>query len=612
MKQLLFLLSFFFGINTLFSQHPNPGYWQQHVDYIMDVEVDVTNFRFEGTQELIYTNNSPDTLEKVYYHLYFNAFQPGSQMDIRSRTIADPDGRVGNRIQNLKDHEVGKLSITELAENNQLLDYKEEGTLAIVYLSEPLLPGKSTTLALKFEGQIPKQIRRSGRDNKEGVSLSMTQWYPKLAEYDHEGWHTDPYIGREFHGVWGNYRVSLTLDKNYMVGGTGYLQNPQDVGHGYENPDKKLKKPKGKKLRWEFYAPNVHDFAWAADPDFVHDIVDGPNGVKLHFLYNDDHTIKENWKKLQGDSVKLLSFFNENIGPYPWKQYSIIQGGDGGMEYAMCTLITGNRSYESLLGVTAHEMAHAWFQHIFATNEAKHEWMDEGFTTFISTIIENELLNIKLNNPWQGSYGSYRYLANSGKEQPQTTHADRYEYNAAYGASAYSKGAVFLAQLGYVIGMDKVMETLKRFYKDFKFTHPTPNDFIRTAEKVSGFQLGWYLTDWTQTTNTIDYAVSVKTENQKSTISLQRIGLMPMPIDVFVVYEDGSQESFYIPLQMMLGEKENPFSEVPRTVLADWFWASPSYSFEIEKGEKKIKSVVIDPSGLMADIDLSNNFVSVE
>lgn len=612
MKLFSSLIGLFMWVSVLWAQHPNPNYWQQHVDYTMDVEVDVTTFEFWGTQQVVYTNNSPDVLDKVFYHLYFNAFQPGSQMDIRSRTIADPDSRVGGRIQNLKDNEVGKLSITELTENKQNLSYVEEGTLATVHLSKPLMPGESTTLSMRFRGQIPKQIRRSGRDNKEGVSLSMTQWYPKLAEYDHEGWHTDPYIGREFHGVWGNYRVSLTLDKSYMVGGTGYIQNPQEVGHGYEDSSKELRKPRGKKLRWEFYAPNVHDFAWAADPDFIHDTVEGPNGVELHFLYNDDDVIKENWKKLQEDSVKLMDFFNENVGPYPWKQYSIIQGGDGGMEYAMCTLITGNRSYGSLLGVTAHEMAHAWFQHLFATNEAKHEWMDEGFTTFISTIIENELLGIKLNNPWENNYRSYRYLAKSGKEQPQTTHADRYVYNAAYGASAYSKGAVFLAQLGYVIGMDKVMETLKKFYNDFKFTHPTPNDIKRTAEKVSGFQLGWYLTDWTQTTNTIDYALAVEEGEETTTISLNRIGLMPMPLDILVLYTDGSEESFYIPLQMMLGEKENPYPSIPRTVLSDWVWANPSYSFRVSKKEKKIKSVTLDPSGLMADVDMTNNFVELE
>ena len=137
---------------------------------------------------------------------------------------------------------------------------------------------------MEFEGQVPVHIRRAGRNNSDGVALSMAQWYPKLAEYDVEGWHANAYIGREFHGVWGDFDVTIHIDKDYTIGGTGYLQNPQEVGHGYENPDKKLKLPKGDKLSWHFNAPNVHDFTWAADPEYIHEKVIGENDVELHFL----------------------------------------------------------------------------------------------------------------------------------------------------------------------------------------------------------------------------------------------------------------------------------------------------------------------------------------
>ena len=199
---------------------PQPGYWQQQVDYTMEVDMDVKTFRYSGTQELVYTNKSPDTLKRVFYHLYFNAFQPGSEMDIRSLSLRDPDARVGSRIGKLNKKEVGYLHATSITQDGKALSFEEEETILVVPLAKPLPPNASTTLSMVFEGQVPKQIRRSGRDSKEGVSLSMTQWYPKLAEYDHEGWHTNPYIGREFHGVWGNFDVKLTLDKDYVVGGT--------------------------------------------------------------------------------------------------------------------------------------------------------------------------------------------------------------------------------------------------------------------------------------------------------------------------------------------------------------------------------------------------------
>jgi len=171
---------------------------------------------------------------------------------------------------------------------------------------------------------------------------------------------------------------------------------------------------------------------------------------------------------------------------------------------------------------------------------------------------------------------------------------------------------VFLSQLGYIIGEEALYKTLNRYFKEWAFKHPTPNDFIRVAEKVSGAELDWYLTDWTQTTNTIDYGVKiVVSERSKTIVSFERIGLMPMPIDIYVEYEDDTYESFYIPLQMMRADKPNPNPDEERSVLPDWAWAKPEYSFEISNN-KKVKAVTIDPSGLMADINFENNSYFLE
>ena len=420
-----------------------------------------------------------------------------------------------------------------------------------------------------------------------------------------QGWHADPYIAREFHSPWGDYDVTIHIDKEYTVGGTGYSASNVKGGNYPE-----VKKGKRGKRTWQFIAPNVHDFTWAADNEYVHDQYDGPNGVTLNFYYKNNPDIIENWKNLQPKTSELLAYFNEHIGDYPYKQYSVIQGGDGGMEYAMSTLITGERKFGSLFGVTAHEMAHTWFQFLLATNEGKHEWMDEGFTSYISALAENEIMDEKNPNPVSSSYRGYFFLANSGTEQPATTHADRYNLNRSYGITAYSKGAVFLAQLGYIIGKDNLAETLKQYYRDWAFKHPTPNDFIRVAEKVSGFELDWYLIDFMQTTNTIDYAIKsvtpIEAINGGTEVVLERIGLMPMPIDLSVQYEDGSQETFHIPLQMTRAEKKNPYSDIPWTVLKDWAWAYPTYTFEIPGG-KKVVTMNIDASALMADVKRDNN-----
>jgi aminopeptidase N len=246
-------------------------------------------------------------------------------------------------------------------------------------------------------------------------------------------------------------------------------------------------------------------------------------------------------------------------------------------------------------------LAHSWFQFLLASNEAKHEWMDEGFTSYISSLAMNSIKEQKSDSPLSGSYRGYISLANSGIEQPLTTHADRYALNAAYGRAAYSKGSVFLAQLEYVIGEDNLNKTIKKYFKDFSFKHPKPFDIIRTAERITDFELDWYFIDFAQTTNTIDYAV--KAVEGKS-ITLERIDLMPMPIDLTVIYMDGTSEDFYIPLQMMRGEK--PTSA---TVLSDWAWAMPTYSFEVKKA---VKSVEIDPSQMMADVKRDNNVFSID
>ena len=600
----IIVLSVFHVVN---GQRNTNGYWQQHVDYTMEVEMDIENFNYSGKQQLVYTNNSPDTLQNVFFHLYFNAFQPGSEMDVRSRTIADPDSRVMNRIQNLAPENQGFLNVLNLTQDGEKLKTTLSGTILEVELKKPIFSGEQTTFEMNFEGQVPLNVRRSGKNSSEGVVLSMAQWYPKLAEYDFEGWHADPYIGREFHGVWGNFDLKLTIDNSYVVGGTGYLQNEKDIKIVPVNKKKKRKKTN----TWHFVAPFVHDFTWAADPDYVHDKLQIENGPMLNFYYKSTmaEEYQKHWRDLQPITAKLMAFFNENIGVYPYKQYSVIQGGDGGMEYGMCTLITGERSFESLVGVTSHELAHTWFQFLMATNEGKHPWMDEGFTEYICTMAEVDVMNIDEQKYFERAYKRYVRYALSGFEQPQSTHADRYEYNAAYSTSSYVKGAIFLRQLKYIIGENAFRKTLHDYFNSWSFKHPTPNDFIRCAEKASGLELDWYLTDWTRTDNVIDYGIkSVEKKEQNTEIVIERIGLVPMPTELEIEYADGEIIKYYIPLQMMRGEKP---TNKPIIVLKDWAWAYPTYSFSLNNN-KEVKKITLDPELKVADINLNNNSLVLE
>ena len=595
-----------FALTLLSTSFVSAQYWQQAVDYTIEVALDHQTARYNGTQTVVYTNNSPETLHKVFFHQYFNAFKPGSEMAIRLKNAGDKNRRFKVDIDSLSPKQQGYLKVRGLTQDGIMADVVDSETILEVTLPQALAPGESTTFKMSFEGQVPDVIRRAGKNSKEGIAFSMAQWYPKMAEYDYEGWNADPYTGREFHGVWGDFDVKITLDKDFTVAASGYLQNADEIGRGYS--DRKKPKTKKGKITWHYVAPNVHDFTWAADPDYIHDTYPGPNNVTLHFFYKNNPDIIDNWKKLQPITAQLMEYFNKNIGPYPYKQYSVVHGGDGGMEYAMLTLITGNRKFGSLVGVTAHELAHSWFQHILATNETKHEWMDEGFTSFISTLAENEVLNENKEFPLAGSYRGYYGLATSGVEMPQATNANRYEHNYAYERAAYSKGAVFLGQLGYIIGQDKLFKTLQTYYDEWKFKHPLPNDLRVIAERVSGIQLQWYLTDWTQTTNRIDYAIEAVNATEKGTeIHLERKELMPMPQEVLIQFKDGNMALHYIPISLMRGEKENTY-DLPWTQEKDWTWANPKYSFTIDQPKENIEAIVLDPSNLMADIDKSNNY----
>lgn len=597
----LFLSTLLFSTSVqLFAQR---DYWQQRVEYTMDVKLDINTHRMTGTQKLVYFNNSPDTLNKVYYHLYFNAFQPGSMMDVRSRNLPDPDRRVMDRISKLKEDEIGYHHIQVLKQDGKDVSFKVTGTVMEVTLPKPLMPKTKTTFEMKFESQVPLQIRRSGRNNREGISYSMTQWYPKMAEYDFQGWHAYQYVAREFHSPWGDFDVKISIDPKFVLGGTGKLQNPNQIGHGYENGS--VVRTNGD-LTWHFVAKDVIDFAWAADPDYTHDKVQVPNGPELHFFYQKNEKTADNWKKIQPIAVKVFQHLNENFGKYPFDTYSVIQGGDGGMEYPMCTLILGEGSLEGVAGTMAHEVAHSWYQMTLASNESLHAWMDEGFTDFAS---EEAMGAITGGAPdHRSSYQSYFALVNSGLQEPANQHSDHFNTNRAYSTMAYSMGAVMLEQLKYLIGEKNFYKGMKLYYDTWKMKHPEPNDFIRIMEKVSGLQLHWYLRYWINTTKRIDYAIGpIAEKDGDAVVELQRVGEFPMPIDLTVILKDGTKQQYYIPMNELMGIKPEHDPKQKRTVAEAWPWVNPTYGLKINAKVSEIESIEIDPSQRMADINRKNN-----
>lgn len=578
--------------------------WQQRAEYTMNVSLDDKTHILTGSQKLVYYNNSNDTLNKVYYHLYFNAFQPGSMMDVRSSTIADPDKRIGTRISKLKPDEIGYQKVSNLKQDGKPTIIRVNGTILEVELAKPILPKGKTVLELQFEAQVPIQIRRSGRNNSEGIAYSMTQWYPKLAEYDFQGWHAYQYVAREFHGVWGDFDVTISMDSSFVVAGSGVLQDADKVGHGYGKSGS-VPHRKDKNIKWRFVAKNVIDFAWAADPDYAHDRVEVPGGPVVHFFYQPNDKTRNTWKAIQPIVVETFRYFNEHFGKYPFDTYSVIQGGDGGMEYPMCTLVVGEGKLEGLASTVVHEIAHSWYQMALASNESLHAWMDEGFADFACDEFLAHYTNTA--NDHAASYKSYFSVVNAGAYEIPDMHSDHFNTNKGYRTGSYVAGALFAHQMKYVIGEKNFYTGFKRYYNTWKFRHPEPNDFIRVMEKTSGLQLHWFLRYWTQTTKKIDYEIDDVLESGDSTkVILRRSGDIPMPIDLLVRYKDGSTEWRYIPLNEMMGAKPAE-DAITRVVETDWHWTNPTYTIVLPKKISGIQSLEIDPSKRMADVSPANN-----
>ncbi len=584
---------------------PGPGYWQQEVKYTMDIDFDVTKHQFSGKQEVLYTNNSPDTLNEVFYHLYFNAFQPGSMMDVRSRNIVDPDKRVGDRISKLSKEEIGYHTINMLKQNGQQVNFQVTETVMKVELAEPIMPGATATFSLDFDSQVPVQIRRSGRNNTEGIDYTMTQWYPKMAMYDKDGWHPDPYVGREFYADFGTFDVNISIQDNYVLGGTGLLTNREGI---WEITNEKndittyaMVRSKMAKRLWKFHAENVHDFAWAADPDYIYKSVQGPEGLPLNFYYLKKY--KDTWEQLPEHTAEFFRLMNKNFGKYAYPQFSVMQGGDGGMEYPMCTMLKGTGKLGGLVGVTVHEAAHNWYYGMLASNENQYPWMDEGFTSFAEAEILHMMGFEEGDNPHAGAYNGNAFMVKKEIQEPLSTPADYFSVNKAYSISAYSRGEMFVSQMRYIVGEEAFRRGMHKYFNAWKFKHPDPKDFLRIMERESGMQLDWYLNFWMNTNKTQDYAIKQVSSVDRGLleVQLERIGEMPMPVDITFIHNNGMETVYTIPLVSMFGSKYGMNAKEP------WPWTSPTYTLLTDLVANDVKEIIIDRRQETADLNRENN-----
>ena len=610
----LFIL--FSLIFSLSSAQQN-AYYQQSAKYKMDIDVDAENFTYQGKQTLTYTNNSPDELKVVYFHLYWNAFKAGSMMDQRvGGQGKNGDSRLQkdgiSRLASIPKTEEGAQNIHWIKQNGKDLKFEIQETIMKVELATPIKPNSSTTFTMDWDAVIPMQIRRSGRNNREGIDMTVTQWYPKIAEYDYDGWATFDYVGREFHAPFSDFEVNIRIDKNYVIGAGGILENPLEV-KGYDEKAT-IKTDDKNKATWKWSAKNMLDFAWAADKDYTVEnftVLDGP---KVYYVYQ-----KSDKTKLWSDSKPYITQFfqlmNATFGRYTYPTYSFIQGGDGGMEYGMCTMILGEaNSLEGLLGLMVHEGGHSWNQQIMAYNESMRPWMDEGFTSYYENLVMHQILPPKVAtaNPFVGTLNAYRNFVKRGIEEPAVWFGDHHDNGGAYSFASYVKGELFLVQLGYIMGEQNLSVTMKEFYNTWKLKHPTDRDLMHIAQKVSGMDLKWFQNYWINTTKTIDYGIKdVKYDANSTTVTLINNGTVPMPIDFSILTKDKKVINYQIPLNMThVWKKKDIYGDF--TTLNYWPWTQKEYTFTIPYNKSQISTLGIDFSQRLADVNMADNMVEIK
>lgn len=601
---------------TMFFAQQN-AYYQQYAKYQMDIDVDAANFTYVGKQTITYTNNSPDELKEVYFHLYWNAFKAGSMMDQRVQNQGkNGDSRLQkegiSRLASIPEDESGKQNIHWIRQNGKDLKFEVQETIMKVTLATPVAPNSSTTFTMEWDAVVPMQIRRSGRNNREGIDMTMTQWYPKIAEYDYDGWAAFDYIGREFHAPFADFEVNIKIDKDYVIGAGGTLMNPMEV-KGYDEAAS-IKANDAGKATWRWTAKNMLDFAWAADRDYSVDSFTVLDGPKVYLVYQKNEKTAY-WEEAKPYISKYFQLMNATFGKYVYPSYAFVQGGDGGMEYGMCTMILGEaRSLKDLCGLMFHEGSHSWFQQILASNESMYPWMDEGFTSYAEDLVMYRLFPPQepLANPFEDAVHRYREFIKKGIEEPASWLADHHDNGTSYTYASYVKGELYLIELGYIIGEQNLSLVMKEFFNDWKLKHPSPRDILHTAQQVSGMDLKWFQNYWINTTKTIDYAIKdVVYGADSTTITLINKGQVPMPVDFSILTKDRKIVNFHIPMNMTRNwKKKDLYGSF--TTLPYWAWTQKEYSFTIPYTKEQLSAVGIDFSGRLADVHPEDNFVEVK
>lgn len=566
------IYTFFLLLSSIFL-FGQSNYWQQHVEYKINAELDTSEYLLDASCEIQYFNHSPDTLDRIYIHLWANAFSS------KSSPFANQALQLGmtdfyfaneNQLGGYQDIQT-KLSNSEKTISLQYANAQNE--IAYIDIPKGLAPEEDITITFLYKLKIPKYFARLGKSED---IYNMVAWYPKPAVYDQNGWHTFPYLSMgEFYSEFANYDVTLSTPSNFIIAHSGTETKRYTEG-GLQHIETRM--------------VNAHDYAWFASPNYIIEeekvVLKNDQIINLKIYRKEGDTI---WKNALEYSKQALTFMADYMGDYPYANLSIVQGNDSGlggaMEYPSIKVIKNVEDTKALEYYIAHEIGHSWFYAAIGTNERDESYFDEGLTTFLEQKYTAHYYNganfqnskipsffIDDNKPVLRHFTEGQICRHM--HQPLTTPVT--ELSAInYGLNAYQIGSTLICHLESLIGEERVKDILRGFYKEWKFKHPSYNDLISYIQNESQLDLSGY--DHILAGRSVDASISdVTGEN----IFITNHGTSELLTPLLITYEDGSIE------------REN---------------IKPSQKIIKLTKSKKIKSAILDPDYTSLDINPENN-----
>lgn len=606
------------------NKKPHAGYWQQDVYYKIDVSLDDASEQIKGEVELTYTNNSPDELTELYFHLYQNAFEPNSYSFQKEGRDIDED---------LEQHQ--GTSVSNMSVNSMDVQTEMDNSILKVVLKDPIRPGDKAVIEYAFTTRFGANHGRMKSYNAWGARhFNVVHWYPRISVYDQKfGWTKDQHLGTEFYGDFGAFDVSIDLPAQYVLDGTGFLVNREEVlpqelrkkldvsnfaGKPWGEQPSVITPVSDERKTWKFHAENVHDFAWTADPTYrigeAKATLDNGREVTCYALVQEPHAAR--WQNAAQYAASVIELFSSDFGEYTYHKMIVADARDG-MEYPMLTLDGGRDPYYRDLFV--HEIGHNWFYGMIGNNETYRASLDEGFTQFLTSWgmeklegdtteyyssegLADALFGEAYSTRFEQVYMGYYASAITRQQDPQlNTHSDHFVHDRQYG-QVYYKTATMLYNLEYVLGEELFQSAMKNYVEQWKFCHPYFEDFRRSIIQYTGVDLNWFFDQWLTTDETIDYKLkSIKKRGGHHVLTLQRKG-MTMPLDIAIEDKEGNVHNYIIPNTDWTKESD-------AEVLPVWYgWGTFNDEYHVHLNtDYTIKDVTIDPSSRLADVYQLNN-----